>query len=191
MWQYSVGRYNFAMITNGGCYGDTARDALASEAIKHDPDYILWLDADQTYPGNTPEVLARHIDSGLSVVGGVSPLKKLSNPDLDGKPSVWDIDEKTDLCRHREIMLDQGVIRVDGMGLGGVMVNPNVFRTVEYPWFRISWNPKTHHRPAVDLQFYGNCKRAGVDVWCDTGLIYGHVATRQIPLKAQKPRLII
>jgi hypothetical protein len=190
IWQYSVGKYHIAMLTNGGCYADSARDALATEAIKHNPDYLLWLDVDQTYPGNFPEILMKHIDDGKAIIGGVSPLKKPSNPELDGKPSIWEIDAETDLCRHREIMLNQGVIKVDGMGLGGIMMNPGVFKQMEHPWFRIAWNPKTNHRPAVDLQFYGNCKRSGIDVWCDTNLIYGHLATRQIPLKAERHKII-
>ena len=182
MLRYAFGKYQLGFITNGGCYMDTARDSLAQEALKYNPDYLLWLDADQIYPGNTPEVLMNHIDSGKTIVGGVSPLKKTSDKTMDGRPSVWDIDEKTNLSRHRRISLRQGVIRVDGMGLGGVMTSPEVFKKMEYPWFRMTWNPDTKHRPAVDLQFFGNCKRAGVDVWCDTDLIYGHMAVRPIEL---------
>lgn len=165
---------------------DMARDNLAKEALKHNPDYLLWLDADQIYPGNTPEVLMNHIDGGKLAVGGVSPLKKLSDPGLDGTPSVWDINTDINLARHRKIFINHGLLKVDGMGLGGVMTSPELFKTLKYPWFRQVWNKKDKRRLSVDLQFFSNCKKAGIDVWCDTDLIFGHVTVRPIKLKAQE-----
>ena len=186
MAQYANGKYNLAVLTNGGCYGDSSRDALAEKALTLNPDYILWLDADQMYPGNTPEVLMNHIDSGKSVVGGVSPLKKKSDSGLDGKPSIWDLDVVHNGVRHREVFLHQGLVQVEGMGLGGVMVNPGVYRTMEYPWFRRLWNQEEVALLGADFSFYANCKKNGIDVWCDTDLIFGHVEVRPIELREAK-----
>jgi len=185
MMAYAVGKYDLGILSCGGCYMDKVRDALIEEALKYDPDYILWLDADQTYPKETPEILMRHIDSGKSIVGGVTPLKKYGEP-LDGKPSVWDVDADTNFGHHREISLNYGLIRVDGMGLGGIMMNPEVFKILEYPWFFQMWNKEEKRRPGVDFQFYGNCKRAGIDVWCDTDLIYEHIGVRPVEMKAKQ-----
>jgi hypothetical protein len=191
MAQHANEKYNLAVLTNGGCYGDSSRDALTVEVMKHNPDYILWLDADQMYPGNTPEILMNHIDSGKSVVGGVSPLKKKSNNGLDGKPSIWDLDVINNRVRHREVYLHRGLIQVDGMGLGGIMVNPEVYKTMEYPWFRRMWNENEVALLGADYSFYANCKKAGVDVWCDTDLIFGHVEVRPIELRELKSRIVI
>ena len=185
MAQYAAGKYSLGMITNGGCYGDSARDSLVQEVMKHSPDYILWLDADQMYPRDTPEVLMKHIDSGKSVVGGVSPLKKKFESGIAGKPSVWDLDISAKLVRRREIFLHQGVIKVEGMGLGGIMVNPEVFKTLKFPWFRRMWNEKEKILLSADFGFYANCKEADIDVWCDTNLIFGHVEVRPIEMRAK------
>jgi hypothetical protein len=190
MAQYAAGKYNLGIITNGGCYGDSSRDNIARKAMKYNPDYILWLDADQTYPANTPEILMKHIDDGKLVVGGVSPLKKKSDNGLDGKPSIWDLDIVSNRVRHREIFLHQGLVKVEGMGLGGIMVNPEVFKTMEYPWFRRVWNENEKVLLGADFSFYANCKKAGIDVWCDTDLIFGHMEVRPIELK-EKKRLLI
>lgn len=164
---------------------DKARDELAKKALEHNPDYILWLDADQSYPENTPEILMRHIDSGKSIVGGMTPLRRQSGS-LDGTPSVWDINLKINLARHRKIFINHGLLKVDGMGLGGIMTNPEVFKKMEYPWFCEMWDKKRKRRLGVDLQFFANCKRAGIDVWCDTDLPYEHLEVRPIKLKAQE-----
>ena len=70
---YAQGKYHLSIHTNTMCYSDHARDILVKEALKHKPDYILFIDADQVYPANTPEVLMKHADSGKLVVGGITP----------------------------------------------------------------------------------------------------------------------
>lgn len=186
MAQYAAGKYHLGMITNGGCYSDSAKDSLAQEATRHSPDYILWLDADQTYPANTPEILMKHIDDGKLVVGGISPLKKKSDNGLDGKPSIWDLDVSSNRVRHREILLHQGLVKVEGMGLGGIMVKPEVFKAMEFPWFRRIWNQEEKALLGADFSFYANCMKAGIDVWCDTDLIFGHVEVKPIELQEKK-----
>lgn len=185
MMAYATGKYDLGILCSGGCYMDKVRDALVEESLKNDPDYILWLDADQVYPEDTPEILMKGIDSGKSVVGGVTPLRRYREP-LDGKPSVWDINLESNIGHRRDISLNYGLIRVDGMGLGGVMMNPEIFKKLEYPWFFQVWDKEKARRPGVDLQFYGNCKRAGIDVWCDTNLFFEHLETRPIPMSATK-----
>lgn len=185
MLRHSVDKYNLVFLNCGGCYLDKARDELAKKALSYNPDYILWLDADQTYPANTPEVLMKHVDDGKLVVGGVTPLKRLSDENIDGKPSVWNLDTETRMAYLREIFLNQGLIKIEAMGLGGVMMNPEVFKKVEFPWFQQMWNVEKKYCMSVDLQFFENCKKAGVEVWCDTNLIYGHVVVRPMKLKAR------
>lgn len=183
MAQYAAGKYHLGMITNGGCYSDSSKDALAQKVMGYNPDYILWLDADQVYPANTPEILMNHMDDGKLVVGGITPLKKKSDNGLEGKPSIWDLDIESNRVRHREVSLHRGLVKVDGMGLGGIMVNPEVFRTIEYPWFRRMWNKEEKALLGADFSLYANCKKAGIDVWCDTDLIYGHMEVRPMVLK--------
>ena len=186
---YASGRYNLGLLSGGGCYSDDAGDTLAQKALTFRPDYILWLDADQEYPYNTPEILMNHIDGGKLVVGGLTPLKKKHEGGLDGKPSIWDLDIDAVLVRHREVYLHQGLVKVDAMGLGGIMMHPSVFKTMEYPWFRRIWNQDVKKLFGADYSFYANCKEAGIDVYCDTDLIFGHVQVGLIPLR-EKQRLV-
>lgn len=185
MLRHSTGKYDLDILTCGGCYLDKARDNLVSKALTYNPDYILWLDADQVYPGDTPEILMKHIDSGKLVVGGVTPLKRYGEP-IDGKPNTWNLDPITRKAFYREVVLHRGLIKVEAMGLGGIMTHPDIFKTIEFPWFQQMWNTEKKYCLSVDLQFYEHCKKAGIDVWCDTDLIYEHMAVRPIEMKAKK-----
>jgi len=183
MQTYATGRYQFSIHTNTMCYSDTARDILAKEAIKHNPDYLLWIDADQIYPANTPEILMNHIDSGKLIVGGLTP------HGVSGQPLAYDMIDTAGLCRARALPLQQGVVKVGALGLGGIMMSPEVFKILEYPWFRMKWSKRAGFRPGMDFQFFGHCKKAGIDVWADTDLIFGHVVVGLREMKEPKANI--
>jgi hypothetical protein len=107
------------------------------------------------------------------------------NHRLDGKPLVFNLDRITRKANHREILLHQGLIRVEAMGLGGIMTSPEVFKKLEFPWFQQMWDTEKKCCLSVDLQFYENCKKGGIDVWCDTDLLYDHWEVRPIKMNAK------
>ena len=178
MHDYSIGRYNMRLLFGNSCFMDEMRDNLGQTALEHKPDYIFWLDADQFYPQKTPEVLMKHIDSGKSIVGGLSPHKH------DQTPVVYDIvGSEGKIERKKDVKLGQGAIKVDALGFAGVMMTPKVLKDMRFPWFRTQWNPKIKERPGEDTKFYVNCKKFHIDVWCDTDLVYDHIITHPIGVK--------
>ena len=185
MHQYSLGKYRLALMTSDGAYSDTLRDDMAKNAMLINCDYIYWIDADQTYPSNSPEVLMKHIDSGKMIVGGVTPHR------ANGYPNIYAACDDSPLYKQSKTLLGGGLVKVDATGLGGIMMNPEVFRKMEYPWFRMSWDKEINDRLGMDFTFYKNCERAGIDVWCDTDLVYGHLITQSIPLRAEKGLLTL
>ena len=66
------------------------------------------------------------------------------------------------------------------MGFGGIMIHPDVFKTIESPRFQAGWDWRYHLYVGEDTRFYQNCKRFGVDVWCDTDLPFGHIKVTPI-----------
>jgi hypothetical protein len=175
---YAYGKYDLMLITHSSCYMDTMRDALVLAARRHKPDYILWIDADQLYPEDTPEVLMKHIDTDKSVVGGLTPHS------MTGAVNVWDFLHNDGIMLPRKVVPGHGVIRVDAMGMGGVMMKPEVFEKLNLPCFTMRWNSKLARYPGEDVQFYANCKKKGIDVWCDTNLVFGHIVTRAVTVEA-------
>jgi hypothetical protein len=178
MMYYAQGKYELILITTSSCYMDTMRNNLVVGAQKHKPDYILWIDADQLYPESTPEVLMKHIDSGKSVVGGLTP------NDMKGGVNVWDIIHSKGIISPRKVVPDRGLIKVDAMGMGGVMMKPEILEKLDLPCFTMRWDSQIARYPGEDIQFYANCKKHGIDVWCDTSLVFGHIVTRAIVVEA-------
>lgn len=178
MASYSVGKYILGMVTGNCCYMDKMRDDLIKASMKYNPDYILWLDADQIYPADTPERLMRHVDNGKMVVGGLTPDRG------SGEPLVFDILPKNaGVVQRNDVTVGQGLIKVDAMGFGGIMTNPEVFKIMKPPHFQMTWNRKLKGNLGEDIKFYINCKHADIDVWCDTNLLYEHLNTAPVKLK--------
>ena len=169
--------YTFDIITARGAWIDTMRDDVAMEAVAMKPDYMLWLDADQTYPDYTAVKLAKHIDDGHLVVGGVTPDRYLEINNINcfgGKHGVYNA---------RDLKMNQGLVKIDAQGYGGVMTHPSVFETIKYPRFQRDWvegDDGDYYRNGEDVVFFRKCREAGIDCYCDTDLHFGHMALREI-----------
>ena len=178
MLYYSFNKYDLLMISSSSCYMDKMRDDLATAARRHKPDYILWIDADQTYPEDTPEVLMKHIDSGKSIVGGLTP------QNMEGGANIYNFVHDKGVLTRVDAGPGQGLVECEAMGMGGVMMKPEVLEKLTLPCFTMRWEDSISRNPGEDVQFYANCKKAGIDVWCDTDLVFGHIATRSVVFTA-------
>ena len=177
MVRYSLGRYRLQIIRSRMSYGDNARNYLVNRALVMKPDYVLWLDGDQTYPDNLPELLIKHIDGGKEIVGGWVGDRTSRLPILADfvKP-----DDRNDFKTRLVKEVRSGLFKVDCSNLGGFMMKPSVFDKLAFPWFKTilegngpddpdgTWIPE-------DVYFYRKCKDAGIDVWIDGDLQFGHL----------------
>lgn len=99
-----------------------AREAIATSAMQHSPDCLLWLDSDQTFPGDT---LTRLLAHNLPIVGChyprrhspriTSAAKDMQGNALKPKPS--------------------GLEPVSLMPFGVALIKAEVFRKLPRPWF--------------------------------------------------------
>ena len=175
MQKYGIGKYDMGIAMFGCAYLDKTRDELAESALKESPDYILYLDVDQTYPVDTIEILMSHIDEGKQVVGGITPHKG------NGEPLVYKIIHTSGLIKQDPTTKPfTGLHKVEVMGFGGIMIDPKVFDTIEFPRFQAGWNWPTHIYVGEDTKFYQNCKKHGIEVWCDTDLPFGHIQVKSL-----------
>lgn len=170
MFIYAQGRYLLALVTINGPYIDANRDALVQEALKMNTDYVLFLDDDQTYPKETPEILMGY---DKDIVGGITPRKETATP------MIWDYNDRVEIWNS--LGGRKGLVKVDGMGMGGVLIKADVFPKLQYPYFKRD-SGQTYNGCGEDIAFYLQCKDAGVEVWADTDLRYGHMAMREVRL---------
>ena len=172
---HASGKFDLAVYTSNASLIDKMREVLADEVMTDSPDYVLWLDADQLYPMETMERLARHIDAGHLVVGGITPDKHTA------RPMVYRFinDIGTTVC-VRGFETDQGVVKVDAMGFGGIMMAGEVLKALKPPYFPRTWDEAMQTYIGEDFGFYNKCRKAGIDVWCDTGLYYSHMVATAV-----------
>ena len=168
MLMYSKDKYDLSLVTTHGPYIDSNRDELILQAYLMEPDYILFLDDDQTYPSNTPEILMAH---DKMVVGGVTPRKE------SGTPMLWDYKDTVKFWSSLDGKT--GLAKVTGMGMAGVLINAKVFYKLEYPYFKMHSKP-TYQEMGEDITFYLKCRDAGIDVWADLDLQYGHLTMAEV-----------
>lgn len=185
MLQYASGRYTLAITASKSAYIDMMRYHALDLARQHNPDYLLWLDADQVYPMDTPEVLMKHIDEGKQVVGGLTPHRE------DGSPMVYDIKKDGSMSTRTDVKPYAGTVKVGGMGFGGIMMKPEIFDTLDSECLQETWHPKLKTKIGEDLTFFTNCQKHGIDVWCDTDLCFEHLIVTSLKFRKPKPKLVI
>lgn len=173
----TVGKYEVELLVSNSSMIETMRELIADMFIERGTDYIVWLDADQVYPGETLVKLVGHLENGYEVVGGVTPFKN------DGEPMVWSEDEPTGLWRRERMFLTgRGMVQVEAMGFGGVAIRRDVFERVGKPYFKRLANKTGERLLGEDLSFFKRCKEAGIKVWCDTDLIFQHVVSYAVSI---------
>lgn len=103
---------------------DKAREQLAEGAMRAEADWLLWLDADQTFP---PDTLIRLLAHDLPIVGAHYPRRR---PDDIISAAVKD----GQALRSRR----DGLEPVDILPFGVALIRADVFKSLPRPWFRMT-----------------------------------------------------
>lgn len=103
-----------------------ARNQLADMALKREPDYVLWLDADHSFP---PDSLLRLLAHDLDVVGINQPRR---NPPY--APTATSLDGKQVHTTAEKVAT--GLVEpVRYSGLGMALIKAGAMRKVGFPMF--------------------------------------------------------
>lgn len=78
--------------------------------------------------------------------------------------------KKTDNGFQPIIDYDDGLIEVDGIGLGCCLIKRKIFETIPEPWFDLPPSSQI----SEDLYFCIKAKEAGYSIWVDTTIKCGH-----------------
>ena len=145
-----------------------ARNGLVEVALEWGADWILWLDADQTFGDDT---LNRLLGHDLDFVGCNYPRRRPSDAPTavkDGKPHYT-----------TALLAKAGLVEpVDSIGLGVCLVRASVFRAIERPWFNWDRSPSGNGHVSEDVGFCRAVRKAGIAVHLDHALSWevGHIA---------------
>lgn len=169
--------HEVALMLLSGAYLDEMREQLAESVVKQGFDCAVWLDADQHYPRETITRLVAHVASGRDVVGGVTPNRP------HGWPHVWRFANRYGSCvRDEEFTAGRGLVRVDALGFGGVATSRHALEAIGRPRFLRRWDEENASFVGEDFSFFSRCREKDIDVWCDSDLVFEHIAVGTIKL---------
>lgn len=122
-------------------------------ALDLSPDHILFLDSDMSFP---PDALERLISADKDIVGANYVMRNQPHKSLA-------------IPLGREAQYVSGLVEVEGLPGGLVLLNPKVFHTMEQPWFE---TPPVDggELKGEDYHFFDKARALGFEVWLDCDL---------------------
>lgn len=159
-----------ALMMKAGSLIYTSRNAIATEAIKMDADYVFWLDSDMVFK---PDTLVRMLETlkanDLDILSGlyfrrVPPYS----------PVLFDkIEMDGEECDYSEFQsIPDGLFEVGACGFGCVLMKTDVFFDVQSK-FGNMFAPIGN--TGEDVAFCWRARQCGYKVFCDPSVICGHV----------------
>ncbi|HEY0419586.1 MAG TPA: hypothetical protein VGC80_08710 [Acetobacteraceae bacterium] len=143
------------------------REGLVHAARGWGADWILWLDADHTFPNET---LVRLLGHGKDVVA-------CNYPRRAGAPEPV-AQRNGRLVQTTEALARRGAVEpVDAVGLGICLMRASVFDRLDPPYFQLELKPDGSGYVSEDFTLFRRLKRAGVTPYVDHGLSWkiGHI----------------
>jgi len=166
--------YNIA----AGSYGPThaARNILAQELLKSDCTHLLMLDSDMLHPVDIVERLTRWLDrpeqEQPEIIGAL-----YFRRGMPYDPCAYMFAEDGSLLSLAT--WPQGLIKVDAIGTGAILIARSVFEKIAFPWFEYTyWNGRA--LSSEDIVFCRKCHAAHIPIWCDTTTVVPHMTEAPI-----------
>lgn len=164
--------------TKSGVRTDKNRNVLIDEALQYDYDYVLWLDADMVYP---VDMIVKYFDHKFKIIGCVYFKRKYPyHPVLyvNGTNPIkpYKMVDPTKLEPNT-------IYEVDGLGFGGVMVDTEVYRTMQgdkYMNYGVNYHLpyETEGQLTHDLEWCRKAKEYGYKIYVHTGVFAGHITEK-------------
>lgn len=136
-------------LNSRGAYVQRNRFKGVRKAIEFGVDYVLFVDTDMSFPDNA---LVRLIAADKEIVGA----------NYVRRAPPFDSLAKTNGG------LVSGVIEVEGMPTGLLLVKADVFKKLPEPWFEVNWNGNDF--VGEDYSFCGLAREHGFKIWMDCDL---------------------
>ena len=131
--------------------------------------WVLMMDQDQrVHEADLTGLILRLLDHRVPVVSGVVCQRAYPFP-LNAY-----VDMRTRPPRRLDLsaLPEDGLVRVDAVGAGLILIRREAWEAVGDPWFRVgTFSPETQ---SEDLDFTWRVTRAGLGVYVDAGLAVGH-----------------
>ena len=148
------------------------RQQLVLQVLADNPTHIFWLDADMKFPPHTLNQLLSH---NKDVIG--------CNYSTRVEPHV-PVAFVSDGDLEKRLTDTTGISDVFAVGLGCLLVNTDVIKNIESPYFSVEWNDDYTNLMGEDIYFCKKIREAGYDILIDNDLSQqiAHVGTKNYKL---------
>lgn len=149
---------------------DTARQLLAERAVE-ESSWLLFVDSDMVFPPYAlSSLMQKATEEKASVVGGLYFHRA---PPFS--PMVFKKDEDGFGFIKKNPFPNTGVMEVDAVGTGMMLIESGLFAKMPKPWFAHPWQDKTQTFLGEDLYFCQKAKQYGAKILVDFDVRCGHV----------------
>lgn len=145
---------------------------------KIDYDYICWIDSDSIFNFNMLQKLLNH---NVDMVGGLQIYEDgtgftCGNLDEEYFKTNGFMEYYTPESIKKAKINDKGLIDVDYIGFGLVLIKKGVIESMEYPWFRAKWFEINNCKDfsMEDVGFCVGVKKSGYKIYVDPTIKVGH-----------------
>jgi GT2 family glycosyltransferase len=152
---------------------DHIRNAISDHAIKGGYDSVLFIDSDMSIPRDS---LVRMLSANVDIVSGVYVKKN-----DDKKIPVAMIKELGREPRYLtpDEISGKGMMEVDAVGFGCVLVKTEVLSRIGYPQFQYRQALEVKNTTGEDIDFCLKAKYRNFRVYLMTDLILGHIGRKK------------
>jgi hypothetical protein len=137
--------------------------------------HILMLDSDHAHPEDIVMRLARWVflyPQSVQVVGGLNFRR--------GEPyDPCAFIDPGDGQFHRLAQWGKGLLSVEALGSGSLLIAREVFEKIPAPWFNYAY-PGGDMTPGTDMTFSAKCRAAGITLWVDGTTTSPHLGINEI-----------
>jgi hypothetical protein len=149
---------DYEILINLGSVIPQQRNTLVQEAQQINATHTLWLDSDMYFPASTVNQLLKHKKPIVAATYStrVKPLRSVAFVDRN------DLDIR--------LTSNAGLHEVFGVGMGCMLVDIEVYRYVQRPWFQYLYNRDTQDLSGEDIWFCQCARDAGYEIYVDADL---------------------
>jgi hypothetical protein len=136
------------------------REHLIDKAKEINADYVLWLDSDMVFPSTIATRLLNHKKDivACNYNRRTAPIKTVAYTDI----SDWE--------SWVPMLIESGLIKVQGVGMGCMLMKTTIFDKIEKPYFNFSYNKEQNDWLGEDFNLQEKLRNAGYEIFIDTTL---------------------
>lgn len=148
----AMGGIDVGVLNPRGAYVQKNRFRGVKKALEFGVDYILFIDTDMSFPNNS---LVQLIKAEKDIVGA----------NYVRRAPPYDSLAKTTNGKSQFV---SGIVEVDWIPTGLLLVKTDVFRALPRPWFEVKWNGIDY--VGEDYSFCNLARNHGYKIWMDCDL---------------------